>query len=59
PAFADCLPYTVATVELEEGPRLISNIVTSGDPEALRIDQPLRLAVEQEHGIAVARFKPV
>ena len=56
PAFADRIPYTVAVVELDEGPRLISNIVGVDDPEALRIDQALTLAIEQEHGVAVARF---
>ena len=58
PAFADRLPYNVAVVELEEGPRLISNIVGIEDAEALRIDQRLTLAIEQEHGVAVARFRP-
>ncbi|MBV9783793.1 MAG: OB-fold domain-containing protein [Acidisphaera sp.] len=57
-AFKDRLPYTVAVVELAEGPRLISNIVGAGDPEVLRIDQDLRLAIEHEHGVAVPRFRP-
>lgn len=58
PAFADRIPYTVAVVALEEGPRMISNLIGAGDPEALRIDQDLMLAIEQEHGMAVARFRP-
>ena len=49
------LPYNVATVELDEGPRLLSNIVGGA---ALRIDLPLRLAIEHEEGIALARFRP-
>jgi len=58
PAFKARLPYTVAVVELAEGPRLISNIVDAGDPEALVIDQPLRLTIEREGGVAVPRFRP-
>jgi len=57
PAFAPRLPYTVAIVRLDEGPQLISNI-TGTDAAALRIEQPLRLTVEREDGIAVPRFSP-
>jgi uncharacterized OB-fold protein len=58
PAFKERLPYTVAVVELAEGPRLISNIVGVDDPETLRIDQALRLTIENEHGVAVPRYRP-
>jgi uncharacterized OB-fold protein len=58
PAFKARVPYTVAVVELAEGPRLISNVVDAPDPEALRVDQPLRLAIEREHGVAVPRYRP-
>jgi hypothetical protein len=58
PPFATRLPYTVAIVELEEGARMITNIVGIDDPEALEIDQPLILKVEEDGGIAVPRFTP-
>lgn len=58
PAFKDRLPYTVAIVELDEGPRMITNVVDAADPEALRIGQKLRLKIEQEPGVAVPRFVP-
>ena len=58
PAFANRLPYNVAVVELDEGPRLISNVVGIDDAENLKIDQRLRLAIEDEAGTAVARFTP-
>ncbi len=58
PAFKDRLPYTVAVVELAEGPRLISNIVGADDPEALRIEMPLRLTIEREGAFALPRFRP-
>jgi uncharacterized protein len=56
PAFAQRLPYTVAVVELDEGPRLISNIVMAGETEALKIERRLRLVIEDEGGTAVPRF---
>jgi uncharacterized protein len=58
PAFEARLPYTVAVVQLDEGPRMISNVVHA-DPTALRIEQRLRLLIEDESGTAVARFTPV
>ena len=56
PAFKDRLPYVVAVVELDEGPRLMTNIVPAGAPLAL--DMPVALKVEREGGCAVARFAP-
>jgi uncharacterized OB-fold protein len=53
--FTSRLPYNVAVVELEEGPRLISNVI---DADKLRIDMPLALAIQREAGVALARFRP-
>jgi uncharacterized OB-fold protein len=36
PAFADDVPYVVALIELEEGPRMMSRIQTD-DPETVQI----------------------
>ncbi len=52
--FKDRVPYNVAIVELEEGPRLISNITGGAE---LKIDQPLRLVIEVENGVSIPRFK--
>ncbi|MEO3388111.1 OB-fold domain-containing protein [Mesorhizobium sp. CAU 1741] len=57
-SFADRLPYTVAIAELEEGPRMITNIVGVDDPEHLSVDQPLTLKIERDGGVAVPRFVP-
>lgn len=57
-AFADRLPYNVAIVELTEGPRLITNIVNPTEKGGLTADRPVELAIEREHGIALARFRP-
>ncbi|MGV1049645.1 MAG: Zn-ribbon domain-containing OB-fold protein [Solirubrobacterales bacterium] len=58
PAWEDRLPYDVAVVELAEGPRLISNVVGIEGFEALRAGMELRLRVEREGGVALARFVP-
>mgnify|MGYP003631306360 CR=1 FL=1 len=57
PSFADRLPYNVAIVELNEGPRLISNILDLADPSELAIEMPLQLVVRDEHGVAIPAFR--
>jgi hypothetical protein len=49
----------VAVVALEEGARLISNVIGVHDFETLQIDQELQLVVEVEQGLAIPRFKSV
>ena len=46
PAFADHLPYVVAVVELDEGPRLVGNLVGL-TVEELRLDLPLRAVLDR------------
>ena len=41
PNFADDVPYAYAIVQLEEGVRMISNIVDCKIPEDLQVDMPL------------------
>lgn len=54
PAFATRVPYNVAIVELEEGARLITNVLA--DESDLAIDRPVVLRVEQEDGFSLPRF---
>ncbi len=56
PSFADRIPYNVAVVELDEGPRLITNI--KADPDDLSIEQPVVAVIEREGDVSVARFTP-
>jgi uncharacterized protein len=56
-AFSDRLPYNVALVELDEGPRLITNILDSHEP--LRGDAHVALHIQRDGGIALARFRMV
>ena len=51
-------PYVVALIQLEEGPRLVSNIV--GCPiEAVEIGMRVAVCFEAEEGFKLPRFKPV
>ena len=51
PGFDDAVPYVIAVVELEEGPRMMSNIVdVEPAPENLPADLPLEVTWEDlEH----------
>jgi uncharacterized OB-fold protein len=58
PGFADEIPYTVGLVELEEGPRMISNIVGI-PPEQVVCDMPVRVVFEDIGDIAtLPKFTP-
>jgi hypothetical protein len=45
PAFKDDAPYVVALIDLKEGPRMLSNIVTD-EPGAVRIGLPVRVTFD-------------
>lgn len=53
-------PYAIAVVELEEGPRMMTNIVDSPQtPEALVLDMPLEVAFEKvDDEITLPLFRP-
>ncbi|MEM1299887.1 MAG: Zn-ribbon domain-containing OB-fold protein [Pseudomonadota bacterium] len=53
-------PYAIAVVELEEGPRLMANIVGCPQtPEALVLDMPLEVTFEKvSDEITLPQFKP-
>ncbi len=58
PAFRAALPYVLAYVELEEGPRLLTN-VSGCEPGAVRIGMPVVVEfVDTEGEGAVPRFRP-
>ncbi len=58
PAFADRVPYVIAIVELEEGPRVTTNLVDC-DPENVKIGMPVRVIFEDPvDGIAIPVFQP-
>lgn len=53
-------PHSIAVVELEEGPRMMTNIVDCPQtPEALVLDMPLEVTFEAlSDDIKLAKFKP-
>ena len=60
PNFRDIAPYVIAVVELEEGPRMMTNIVgVEPLPENLPIDLPVEVTFEQlNDDITLPLFRP-
>jgi hypothetical protein len=57
-AFADVIPYNFALVELEEGPRLLTNIVDCSN-EGLRVDMPVQAVFDDvSEETTLVRFRP-
>jgi uncharacterized OB-fold protein len=57
PAFADEVPYNVVLVDLEEGVRVLANVVDV-EHEDLQIGMPLRVVFERRGDIAIPKFRP-
>lgn len=58
PAYRGVGEYVLAYVELEEGPRIMTNIVDC-DPNSVRIGQKVELVFHDTgQGTALARFRP-
>ncbi len=53
-------PYSIAVVELEEGPRMMTNIINCPQtPEALELDMPLEVVFEaMSEDISLPYFQP-
>ena len=60
PGFEDEAPYAIAVVELEEGPRMMANIVgVNNTPDELDLDMPLEVRFERRGEQMVPVFTPV
>ncbi|HZP40124.1 MAG TPA: Zn-ribbon domain-containing OB-fold protein [Candidatus Binatia bacterium] len=58
PGFRGELPYVLAIVELDEGPRLMTNIVGCA-PDAVRIGLPVEVVFEDvTPEVTLAKFRP-
>jgi uncharacterized protein len=57
PGFKDEIPYTLAMVELAEGPRLPTNIVELNGREPT-VDMPVELTWERYDDVAIPKFRP-
>jgi uncharacterized OB-fold protein len=56
--FMDEIPYVIAVVELEEGPRLISNII-SCDPQDVRCEMLVEVVFEDVSAeVTIFKFRP-
>jgi len=59
PEFAGDVPYAYAVVQLDEGVKLISNIVDCPIPDGLKVDMPLQVVFEQINSDwTLFKFKP-
>jgi uncharacterized OB-fold protein len=56
PAWADKVPYAVATVELEEGVRMVSDLPPE-DTEAVRIGASVEVFFDDEGSVTLPRFR--
>ncbi len=60
PFFRTQVPYAVAWIDLDEGPRLLSNVVGVADPtKDISVGQRVMVAWEDHDELAVPLFKPV
>jgi uncharacterized protein len=58
PGFEGEVPYVVAVVELDEGPRLVSNIVRVA-PDQVRCDMRVQVTFDDcEPGVTIPKFSP-
>ena len=58
PGFAPEIPYNVGVVELEEGPRLNTNVVGVSNEE-LKVGMPLEVTFEDAgEGVMLPKFRP-
>jgi len=58
PAFAAAVPYVVATIELDEGVRMVADLAGVA-PDEVRIGMPVRVCFERvDDEISLPRFRP-
>jgi uncharacterized OB-fold protein len=59
PGFEDDAPYAIAIVQLEEGPRMMTNLVgVQATPEQLVLDMALEVAFQDREGTCIPVFRP-
>ena len=57
-AYAEAVPYVLAYVELDEGPRVMTNLVEAGEPD-LVVGLPVEVVFHDTgEGTALPRFRP-
>ena len=58
PGFFGELPYNLALIELEEGPRMVSNVVGANNAD-LQVDMPVQVEFERHEDVAIPKFRPI
>ena len=60
PAFGSDVPYVVALVELDEGPRMLTNLVdVEPSPQTVRVGMPVEVAYDDvTDAVTIPRFRP-
>ena len=59
PGFRDELPYVMAYVELDEGPRILTNIIDT-PPGEVKIDLPVEVVFEDiDENLAIPKFQRI
>ncbi|HUG16729.1 MAG TPA: Zn-ribbon domain-containing OB-fold protein [Thermomicrobiales bacterium] len=60
PGFADEVPYVVAMIDLEEGPRMMTNLIdVQADPEHVKIGMSVEVVYEDvTDEITLPKFRP-
>jgi uncharacterized protein len=61
PGFENEAPYVIAVVQLDEGPRMMTNLVeVEPDPKNLPLDMPLEVVFDGENEkVTLPKFRPV
>lgn len=61
PGFAEEVPYIVAMVELDEGPRMMTNLIEiEATPETVKIGMPVEIVYDDvTEEITLPKFRPV
>ena len=58
PFFRGQVPYAIAWIDLEEGVRILSNVVGIEDPAALSVGQAVEVTWEEHEALSIPLFKP-
>jgi hypothetical protein len=56
PAWADRVPFAVATIELEEGVRMVSDLPRE-DTDEVRIGMPVEVFFDRQESVTLPRFR--
>lgn len=57
PAFRERIPYVIAWIDLDEGFRMLSNVVDV-DPESVSVGQRVRVRWDDQEGLSLPEFTP-